>query len=193
MDKELGWAEDLGFNTLRVFLHYLPWKEDKEGFYKRVDQFLEICDQHGIKAILIFFDDVWYPNPKSGKQSKPTKGVHNSGWVQCPGKEILGDLAHDQLKPYVQESGAFTCPAGHQFYDVRWLRAQKYLRSYAEYYMDGPASRLDQRKNANFLTYLIRPESHHFSSWMINGMEAFLKIHPYKKWMGKMQPHMEAH
>ena len=105
IDKELGWAENLGFNTLRVFLHYLPWKEDKEGFYDRVDQFLSICDKHSIKVMLILFDDVWHPIPKLGTQPEPTKGVHNSGWVQCPGKEILGDVAaHEQLKPYVQET-----------------------------------------------------------------------------------------
>ncbi len=105
IDKELGWAEDLGFNTLRVFLHYLPWKEDKAGFYRRVDQFLDICDQHSIKVMFIFFDDVWDPNPIPGIQPEPVRGVHNSGWVQCPGKEILRDLdAHDQLKPYVQET-----------------------------------------------------------------------------------------
>ncbi len=106
IDKELGWAEDIGFNSLRVFLHYLPWKEDKEGFYKRVDQFLEICQKHDINTMLIFFDDVWHPNPKSGKQPEPIKGVHNSGWVQCPGKEILLNLgAHEaSLKAYVKET-----------------------------------------------------------------------------------------
>nr|WP_262910772.1 glycoside hydrolase family 5 protein [Wocania arenilitoris] len=106
IDKELAWAEDLGFNSLRVFLHYLPWKEDKEGFYQRVDQFLEICQSHNIRVMLIFFDDVWHPNPKSGKQPEPTKGVHNSGWVQCPGIEILQNLGEHEasIKAYVKET-----------------------------------------------------------------------------------------
>ncbi|SNZ01793.1 cellulase family glycosylhydrolase [Flagellimonas pacifica] len=106
IDKELGWAEDLGFNTLRVFLHYLPWKEDKAGFYERVDQFLEICKKHNIRVMLIFFDDVWHPNPVSGKQPEPTKGVHNSGWVQSPGTAILKDLeSHEtSLKAYIQQT-----------------------------------------------------------------------------------------
>lgn len=106
IDKELGWAEELGFNTLRVFLHYLPWKEDRAGFYKRLDQFLEICDNHDIRVMLIFFDDVWDPYPKPGVQPKPVKGVHNSGWVQSPGLDILKNLAHHEknLKAYVQET-----------------------------------------------------------------------------------------
>jgi hypothetical protein len=30
IDKELGWAEDLGFNVMRVYLHHLLWASDKE-------------------------------------------------------------------------------------------------------------------------------------------------------------------
>lgn len=90
-------------------------------------------------------------------------------------------------------SGAITCPAGHQFYDVRWLRDPQFLNSYADYFMKGSASRLNQRENGNFLTYLSRPESHHFSSWMIDGVEAFLKIHPNTAWLHDMLPHLEAH
>lgn len=97
------------------------------------------------------------------------------------------------VKPWASLSGAITCPAGHQFYDVRWLRDPKYLRSYADYFMRGSASRLNQRENANFLTYLSRPESHHFSSWMINGIEAYLKIHPDTSWLKGILPHLEKH
>ncbi|MGO3162361.1 MAG: MGH1-like glycoside hydrolase domain-containing protein [Sphingobacteriaceae bacterium] len=96
-------------------------------------------------------------------------------------------------RPWASLSGAITCPAGHQFYDVRWLRDPKYLRSYAEYYMKGSAATLNQRENDNFLTYMSRPESHHFSSWMIDGIEAFLKVHPDRGWTEEMLPHMEQH
>ncbi|MFD1140978.1 hypothetical protein ACFQ4C_07655 [Larkinella insperata] len=97
------------------------------------------------------------------------------------------------VKPWASLSGAITCPVGHQFYDVRWLRDDNYLKSYADYFMRGSASRLNQRENGNFLTYLSRPESHHFSSWMINGVEAFLKIHPDRPWLHDLLPHLEKH
>jgi hypothetical protein len=35
-------------------------------------------------------------------------------------------------------SGAIPAPAGHQFYDLRWMRDPKYLKSYAEYWLAGP-------------------------------------------------------
>ena len=43
IDKELSWAADIGMNTLRVFLHDLVWKDDKEGLYSRMNEFLTIC------------------------------------------------------------------------------------------------------------------------------------------------------
>ena len=97
------------------------------------------------------------------------------------------------VKPWASLSGAITCPAGQQFYDVRWLRDPKFLSSYASYFMRGSASRLNQRENGNFLTYLSRPESHHFSSWMIDGIESYLKIHPDDQWLHSMLPSMEKH
>src|SRR6516162_4714676 len=42
IDRELGWAAGLGFNSVRVFLHDLPWKEDSKGFLQRIDRFLAI-------------------------------------------------------------------------------------------------------------------------------------------------------
>ena len=45
IDKEFGWAESLGMNTMRVFLHDLLWQQDSAGFKKRIDQFLEIASR----------------------------------------------------------------------------------------------------------------------------------------------------
>ena len=102
IDRELGWAQGLGFNSVRVFLHDLPWSQDSDGFLKRIEQFLTIADAHHIGVDFVLFDSVWDPHPKSGKQREPKGGLHNSGWVQSPGAEILGDPAqHEQVKPYV--------------------------------------------------------------------------------------------
>jgi hypothetical protein len=102
IDLELGWAGKLGFNTMRVFLHDIPWQQDSNAYLKRIDQFLQISSQHGIRPMFVFFDSVWHPLPKPGKQPDPRPHVHNSGWVQSPGAAILEDPSkHDSLKPYV--------------------------------------------------------------------------------------------
>ncbi len=102
IDKELSWAAGLGFNTVRVFLHDLLWQQDAEGFLHRIDQFLSIAHKHGIKTMLVLFDAVWDPYPKLGKQPEPRPNVHNSGWVQSPGYEVLNDpTQYDKLHSYV--------------------------------------------------------------------------------------------
>jgi hypothetical protein len=102
IDRELGWAEGLGFNSVRVFLHDLLWEQDAPGFLARMDRFLAIADGHKIGVVFVVFDAVWDPAPQLGKQRAPKPGLHNSGWVQSPGARILADPArHDALKPYV--------------------------------------------------------------------------------------------
>ncbi len=103
IDRELGWAEAIGMNTMRVFLHDLLWQQDAMGFTKRIDQFLAIAAKHHIRPIFVLFDSCWDPNPKLGPQHPPIPGVHNSGWVQSPGRQALGDASqYPRLKAYVQ-------------------------------------------------------------------------------------------
>ena len=102
IDKELGWAESLGMNTMRVFLHDLLW-QDQAGFRQRLDQFLTISERHHIRPLLVLFDSCWDPLPQLGPQHPPIPGVHNSGWVQSPGARALADASQvPRLKAYVQ-------------------------------------------------------------------------------------------
>lgn len=103
IDRELGLAESLGFNTMRVFLHDQLWRQDSVGFLGRIDQFLTIADRHHIRPMLVLFDAVWDPNPHLGPQRAPIPFVHNSGWVQSPGAAMLADTGrYDTLRGYVQ-------------------------------------------------------------------------------------------
>jgi len=103
IDKELGWAEAMGMDTMRVFLHDLLWQQDQAGFQKRIDQFLTIASRHHIRPLLVLFDSCWDPLPHLGPQHPPIPGVHNSGWVQSPGASALADRnQYPRLKSYVQ-------------------------------------------------------------------------------------------
>jgi hypothetical protein len=102
-DKELGMAESVGMNTARVFLQDQLWGQDAAGFKKRLDTFLTIAAKHHIRPLLVLFDSCWETNPHLGPQHPPIPGVHNSGWVQSPGKErLLSHAAEPELKAYVQ-------------------------------------------------------------------------------------------
>ncbi len=103
IDRELGWAQSLGMNTMRVFLHNLLWQQDSAGFLKRLDQFLAVAEKHHIRIMFVLLDSVWDPNPHLGKQRAPRPHVHNSGWVQAPGAELMKNESRwdTELKPYI--------------------------------------------------------------------------------------------
>ena len=83
-DKELGMAESIGMNTVRVFLQDQLWQQDPKAFTQRLDTFLAIAAKHHIKPLLVLFDSCWETNPHLGPQHPPIPGIHNSGWVQSP-------------------------------------------------------------------------------------------------------------
>jgi endo-1,4-beta-mannosidase len=104
IDKELGWAENIGMNVVRVYLHDLAWEKDPAGFKQRIDQFLSIAFKHKIKALFTIFDDCWNPDPFIGKQANPKPGVHNSGWVRSPHINVHNDSTQwNRLEKYVKD------------------------------------------------------------------------------------------
>lgn len=103
IDYELGLAQGIGMNTMRVFLHDQLWVQDPEGFKNRINEFLTIAQRHGIKPLFVLFDSCWDPEPRLGPQHPPIPGVHNSGWVQGPGLPGLRDRAGwPKYRDYVQ-------------------------------------------------------------------------------------------
>lgn len=104
IDRELGWAAELGMNVARVYLHDLLWLHDAPGFKARIEAYLASANRHGIRTMLVLFDSCWHPEPALGPQPQPAPGVHNSGWVQSPGMRALADASqHGRLKDYVQD------------------------------------------------------------------------------------------
>lgn len=103
IDRELGWAADLGMNAARVYLHDLVYEADSAGFLQRIDRFLQIAHKHGIKVLFVFFDSCWDPFPVAGPQRAPKPHVHNSGWMQSPGQYALQDSTqYPRLERYVK-------------------------------------------------------------------------------------------
>lgn len=103
IDRELGWASAIGFNTMRVFLSDVVWNHEGEKFFKNVDKYLEIADKHGIKTLFVIFDSCWTPESAYGKQPEPKLCKHNSGWVKSPSFSIIKDQSKwGNLEQYVK-------------------------------------------------------------------------------------------
>lgn len=98
IDRELGWAANIGFSKLRVFLHIGPFIAHEHLFLENVQRFLVIAKKHKHHVIPVLFDDCWKPTYTMGKQPEPVPGLHNSQWVQCPGQVPVTEA---QLQNYV--------------------------------------------------------------------------------------------
>lgn len=106
IEQELGWAKEAGYNSVRVFLQYLVWKEDDEGLKRRIDKFLAVANKHNMRVMFILFCDCSFAGkePYLGKQDEPVPGVHNSQWVPSPGlKRVTDRSIRPNLEKYVKD------------------------------------------------------------------------------------------
>lgn len=104
INRDLGYAESIGLNSMRVFLHHAAWEQDPAGFKQRMNTYLAIAHKHGISTMFVLFDDCWNKTYAYGTQPAPKVGIHNSGWLQDPGvrRESSSGLT-DTLERYVKD------------------------------------------------------------------------------------------
>src|SRR5215470_10377508 len=57
--------------------------------------------------------------------------------------------------------GAISCPAGHQLYEVRWLRDRRYAQDYARYWFRTPGA-----------------QPRRYSTWLADAVWAVHQVHP---------------
>ncbi len=104
IEKELAAAQKyFGLTSLRVYLHNIPHEAEKEAFLARIDEFLAICDRHGIRPGFVFFDDCWNHKGVELESKPPVKGRHNGRWAACPQDKHRTDEYLPRLKAYVQD------------------------------------------------------------------------------------------
>lgn len=144
-DRELGWAQSIGMNTMRVFLQDQLWTQDPKGFVQRLNEFLAIASKHGIRPIFVLFDSCWDPLPQLGPQHPPIPGVHNSGWVQSPGAKEMEDPSYEpKLEAYVRGVvGAFANDPRVLAWDV-WNEPDNPNENYRAEEMKGKVARVDE-------------------------------------------------
>jgi hypothetical protein len=125
IDRELGWAAKLGFNSCRVFVQYLVWKNDPAGLKKRLDTFLSIASKHGLSTTFVLFDDCAFGKPAQtepflGKQRDPIPGMILPSWTPSPGiKAVVDPSVRPDLEKYVKDIvGTFAQDKRVLFWDL---------------------------------------------------------------------------
>jgi hypothetical protein len=104
IDRELGFAEDLGLNSLRVFIQYVVYEHATSELLDRFDAFLELAARHGLSVMPVLFDDCWLPEPSLGDQApEPRPRLHNPYWQSSPGRRRMALAFRPALRRYVED------------------------------------------------------------------------------------------
>jgi hypothetical protein len=113
IDRELAWAEGLGYNSCRVFVQYIVWKADPAGFKQRFTKLLEIADKHQLRVMPVLFDDCAFGDPPQydpylGKQREPTPGMILPSWIYYVWQNGKISLMNDDMTALVGETKLLT-------------------------------------------------------------------------------------
>ena len=71
--------------------------------------------------------------------------------------------------------GAISCPAGHQLYEVRWLRDSRYAQDYSRYWFGTPGA-----------------QPRRYSTWLADAIWAGNLVHPDKEFVTSLLTDLEA-
>ena len=76
--RELAVMESIGFNSIRVILEFLVWKEEHDSFMERFERFLALADARKIKVMVCFGNDCTVP--KNAHYRPPHLGKQECDW-----------------------------------------------------------------------------------------------------------------
>ena len=64
IDRELSYAKKMKLNSIRIFLQYAVYEHNQKQFLARYENFLSLCEKHGIQAMIVVFDSCFgeYPD-----------------------------------------------------------------------------------------------------------------------------------
>jgi len=92
IDRELGHAEKMGLNCVRVFLQSLIYHHDPKAFLARFEEFLSAADRHRLKVMPILFDSCFGVAP-----SLESRHI----WVANPGPDRMDERWWPESEAYV--------------------------------------------------------------------------------------------
>ncbi|MRS15505.1 1,4-beta-xylanase [Enterobacteriaceae bacterium RIT691] len=106
IERELGWAAEAGYNSLRINLPFIVWEHDREGLIARIHHFLQMADSHGFRTMLTLMDDCGFSGdePYLGPQKAPVPGKHNSQAAASPGRaKVCNRDDWPQIERYIRD------------------------------------------------------------------------------------------
>jgi len=97
-EEELALMQETGFNTVRLIVEYVVWKEEHDGFMKRFDRYLDLCAKYGISAIIVLANDCMPPKTELWKM--PYIGPQHYDWGYHGGRKHSQHGSHSKPAPH---------------------------------------------------------------------------------------------
>ena len=110
IDRELGFAEGLGYNTVRVFLNFVVWKADPEGLKMHMADFLAIAARHRISVMFAPFGRLQFCGARgSGRASAGTREGRTQQPMGLEPSAGHGHQSHDMARGESLRQGHRPC------------------------------------------------------------------------------------
>jgi len=93
IDRELGYAEQVGINSVRVFFQIIVYEKDPKLFLDRFEQFLQLCDKHHMRMMPVLFDSCFGEEPT----------LNALGWVANPGNTRVARETWPECEKYIDD------------------------------------------------------------------------------------------
>ena len=97
-ESELALMQETGFNTVRLILEYVVWKEEHDSFLVRFDRYLSLCAKYGISCMIVLANDCM--PPKSEDWCMPFIGEQTYDWGYHGGRKRSQHGNHTEPAPH---------------------------------------------------------------------------------------------
>ena len=97
-EEELRLMQETGFNSVRLILEYVVWKEEHDGFMERFERYIALCAKYGISCMIVLANDCMPPRSEDWKM--PSVGEQTYDWGYHGGRKRSQHGAHREPAPH---------------------------------------------------------------------------------------------
>ena len=97
-EEELKLMQSTGFNTVRLILEYVVWKEEHDNFMQRFERYISLCAKYGISCMIVLANDCMPPKTELWKM--PYVGQQVYDWGYHGGKKHSQHGVHSEPAPH---------------------------------------------------------------------------------------------
>lgn len=97
-EEELKLMQKTGFNSVRLILEYVVWKEEHDSFLERFDRYLSLCAKYGVSCMITLANDCM--PPKDDHWKLPYVGEQVYDWGYHGGKKHSQHGKHTEPAPH---------------------------------------------------------------------------------------------